>query len=270
MGSHTQDPRETCLHLIQRSKTMLITVGYFLVAVSAVTIDEHNEKLIRVWEDRIQNTELDADEVNFPLFLQPDLSSEKDSFEMAPDLSLHTTKVSDPLEDPDRKHGFITIRSNFTSDNITRHDVSHIPMHAVGPLIKNALSSLTGEDLSIVALGGLLPLLALFLPLTVMAVMLPILLIMTVTMFGVMTSALFFSPLALMMFGTYLATESFFELTSDKVSNLDPFSQFENFQVFDDVDEISEKIQNAVENITVADEETTFKPTFNNIPRFFS
>merc|ERR1711915_366572 len=159
-------------------------LAYFLAAVSAATLDESNEKLIRVWEDRIQNTELDADEVNFPLFLEPDLSSEKDSFEMAPDLSLHTTKVSDPLEDPDRKHGFITIRSNFTSENITRHDVSHIPMHAVGPLIKNALSSLTGEDLSIVALGGLLPLLALFVPLTVMAVILPILLIMTVTMFG--------------------------------------------------------------------------------------
>merc|ERR1711915_910335 len=270
MGSHSQDPRETCIHLIKRSKTMLITAGYFLVAVSAVTIDEHNEKLIRVWEDRIQNTELDADEVNFPLFLEPDLSSEKDSFEIAPDFSLHTTTVSDPLEDPDRKHGFITIRSNFTSNNITRHDVSHIPMNAVGPLIKNALSSLTGEDLSIVALGGLLPLLALFLPLTVMAVMLPILLIMTVTMFGVMTSALFFSPLALMMFGTYLATESFFELPSDKLSNFDPFSQFENFQAFDDVDGISEKITNAVENITVADEETTFKPTVINIPRFFS
>merc|ERR1711915_877578 len=179
MGSHTQDPRETCLHLIQRSKTMLITVGYFLVAVSAVTIDEHNEKLIRVWEDRIQNTELDADEVNFPLFLQPDLSSEKDSFEIAPDFSLLTTKVSDTLEYPYRKHGFITIRSNFTSNNITRHDVSHIPMHAVGPLIKNALSSLTGEDLSIVALGGLLPLMALFVPITFMAVMLPILLTIT-------------------------------------------------------------------------------------------
>merc|ERR1711915_559465 len=228
-------------------------------------------KLIRVWEDRIQNTELDADEVNFPLFLEPDLSLKNESLsEPVPEENSHASQVVDALETPDINHGFITIRSNFTSNNITRHDVSHIPMHAVGPLIKNALSSLTGEDLSIVALGGLLPLLALFLPLTVMTVMLPILLIMTVTMFGVMTSALFFSPLALMMFGTYLATESFFESPSDKVSNLDPFSQFENFEAFDDVDGISEKIQNAVENITVADEETTFKSTVNNIPRFFS
>merc|ERR1711915_769157 len=267
MGSHSQDPRETCIHLIKRSKTMLITAGYFLVAVSAVTIDEHNEKLIRVWEDRIQNTELDADEVNFPLFLEPDLSSEKDSFENASDFSLHTTKVSDPLEDPDRKHGFITIRSNFTSNNITRHDVSHIPMHAVGPLIKNTLSSLTGEDLSIVALGGLLPLMALFVPITFMAVMLPILLTITLTMFGILTSVLFFAPMALILFGTFLGVQTVLDFPLEELF-FEPFSQFENFEAFDNV--VLEKIQYAVENITIADEETTFQPTVNDIPRFFS
>jgi len=247
----------------------LLALGYFLAAVSATTIDESNEKLIRVWEDRVQNTELDADDVNFPLFLEPDSSLEKDSlFEPKPEVNSHASQVVDALETQDINHGFITIRSNFTSNNITRHDVSHIPMHAVGPLIKNALSSLAGEDWSIVALGGLLPLMALFVPITFMAVMLPILLTITLTMFGIVTSLLFFAPMALILFGTFLGVQTVLDFPAEELFNFDPFSQFENFEAFDDV--VLEKIQNAVKNITIADEETTFKPTVNNIPRFFS
>merc|ERR1711915_42193 len=226
-------------------------LAYFLAAVSASTIDENNEKLIRVWEDRIQNTELDADEVNFPLFLEPDLSLKNESlFEPVPEVNSHASQVVDALETPDMNHGFITIRSNFTSNNITRHDVSHIPMHAVGPLIKNALSSLTGEEWSIVAFGGLLPLMALFVPITFMAVMLPILLMITLTLFG-----------------TFLGVQTVLGFPLEELF-FEPFSQFENFEAFDNV--VLEKIQNAVENITIADEETTFQPTVNDIPRFFS
>jgi len=243
-------------------------LAYFLAAVSAATIDESNEKLIRVWEDRIQNTELDADEVNFPLFLEPDLSLKNESLsEPVPEVNSHVSQVVDALETPDINHGFITIRSNFTSNNITRHDVSHIPMHAVGPLIKNALSSLTGEEWSIVALGGLLPLMALFVPITFMAVMLPILLTITLTMFGILTSVLFFAPMALILFGTFLGVQTVLDFPLEELF-FEPFSQFENFEAFDDV--VLEKIQNAVENITIADEETTFQPTVNDIPRFFS
>merc|ERR1711915_912344 len=243
-------------------------LAYFLAAVSAATLDESNEKLIRVWEDRIQNTELDADEVNFPLFLEPDLSLKNESLsEPVPEVNSHASQVVDALETPDINHGFITIRSNFTSNNITRHDVSHIPMHAVGPLIKNALSSLTGEEWSIVALGGLLPLMALFVPITFMAVMLPILLTITLTMFGILTIVLFFAPMALILFGTFLGVQTVLDFPLEKLL-FEPFSQFESFEAFDDV--VLEKIQKTVENITIADEETTFQPTVNDIPRFFS
>merc|ERR1712198_816827 len=157
----------------------IIVLGLcLLVFVNTKRIDDDNEKLVKVSEDRIQNIELEADEVNSPHSFEDSESEENVLF------------FSGSASFPDEKseeHGFITITSQFTGSNTTRHDVTHIPMEKVGLLVENTLGSLSDDDFLIFALGSLLLPLMLSLPFTVMAVMIPILVTVCLTMFSFFT-----------------------------------------------------------------------------------
>jgi len=239
------------------------------------TTEDEVVKRIKVWEDRIQHTELDADEVNFPLFLH-DGDGEKDTHESEVIDNLYNeniTKLEDLLDfdqttENNNNGSMWTIFHKITTNNVTKEGVTKISSSSVLPLIKTALGSISEEHMSVLALGALLPMMMMVLPFAVMAVIVPIFLVIGITMFGVVTSSFFFMPLALFGFGLFAVTDNFF---SDGTSNFDDFSSFESFPSVEKIDTIGEKIEKAIEKVeSIADDELPVQfNNNNNVPRTF-
>ena len=250
----------------------LLLICCFILLINAENIEDEHEKLVKVWKDRIQHTDLDADEVNFPLFIDDEVKPSDAEVVEIPSVSENITyelanyDINDYTED--NNSSIITFFHKITTNNITRQGVTKIPSSSVLPLIKTALGSLSGENAAILALGGLLPLLMLSLPFVVMSIVIPMFLVVGLTMFGVVTSSLFFMPLALFGFGLYAASGSNLDFLSDRVSAFDEFSSFENFPSFEEIENIGDKIEKALGNITIADEEV-FQVNNNSVPRWF-
>jgi len=239
------------------------------------TTEDEVVKRIKVWEDRIQHTELDADEVNFPLFLH-DGDEEKDTHEgevIDNSYNENITKLEDLLDfdqttENNNNGSMWTIFHKITTNNVTKEGVTQISSSSVLPLIKTALSSISEEHMSVLALGAVLPMMMMVLPFAVMAVIVPIFLVIGITMFGVVTSSFFFMPLALFGFGLFAVTDNFF---SDETSSFDDFSSFENFPSVEKIDIIGEKIEKAIEKVeSIADDELPLHiNSNNNVPRTF-
>jgi len=235
------------------------------------TTEDEVVKRIKVWEDRIQHTELDADEVNFPLFLH-DGDEEKDTHE-GEVIDSHNENIGDLLDfnqtaESNKNGSMWTIFHKITTNNVTKEGVTQISSSSVLPLIKTALSSISEEHMSVLALGAVLPMMMMVLPFAVMAVIVPIFLVIGITMFGVVTSSFFFMPLALFGFGLFAVTDNFF---SDETSSFDDFSSFENFPSVEKIDIIGEKIEKAIEKVeSIADDELPLHiNSNNNVPRTF-
>jgi len=220
--------------------------------------EDETEKRIKVWEDRIQHTELDADEVNFPLFLH-----EKEKLNDADEVvNTYNENVIDAhdqedfiLEEDtkDRNSSIITFFHKITTNNVTKEGVTKIPSTSVLPLLKTALGSISEEHVSVLLLGAILPLMMMVLPFAVMAVIIPIFMVVGFLMFGAVTSSFFFLPLALFGFGVYAATDSSgFEIDLDEIGNLE------------------EKVEEAIEKVEDIPDEEPFQITNNNnVPRLF-
>merc|ERR1711970_1518728 len=150
----------------------------------------------------------------------------------------------------------------------TKEGVTQIASSSLLPLIKTALSSISEENMSVLALGAVLPMMMMVLPFAVMAVIVPIFLVIGITMFGVVTSSFFFMPLALFGFGLFAVTDNFF---SDDTSSFDDFSSFESFPSVEKIDTIGEKIEKAIEKVeSIADDELPVQfNNNNNVPRTF-
>eukprot|EP00091_Calanus_sinicus_P014829 TRINITY_DN3251_c0_g1_i3.p1 TRINITY_DN3251_c0_g1~~TRINITY_DN3251_c0_g1_i3.p1 ORF type:complete len:258 (-),score=31.26 TRINITY_DN3251_c0_g1_i3:200-973(-) len=251
----------------------LLFICCLILHINAEKNENKHEKLVKVWKDRIQHTDLDADEVNFPLFIDEDVNQIGVELANMPSISekipygVENYIVSDNSED--NNSSIITFFHKITTNNVTRSGVTKIPSSSVMPLIKTALGSLSGENAAILALGGLLPLLMLSLPFVVMAVVIPVFLVVGLTMFGVVTSSMFFLPLALFGVGLYAASGSNLDFLTDRVFAFDEFSSFENLPTFEEVENIGDKIEKAFENITIAEEESPFQMNNNSVPRLF-
>jgi len=252
--------------------TTLLTMLLLCCIASEVftTTEDEVVKRIKVWEDRIQHTDLDADEVNFPLFLH-DEEGEKETHES--EVVGNITKLGDLLDfDPttenNNNESMFTIFHKITTNNVTKEGVTQIASSSVLPLIKTALGSISEEHFSVLALGAVLPMMMMVLPFAMMAVIVPIFLVIGITMFGVVTSAFFFMPLALFGFGLFAVTDNFF---SDESSSFDDFSSFENFPSVEKIDIIGEKIEKAIEKVeSIADDELPLHiNSNNNVPRTF-
>jgi len=256
--------------------TTLLTMLLLCSITSEVlsTTEEEVEKRIKVWEDRIQHTDLDADEVNFPLFLY-DGDGVKDTNDKVID-NLHNENLTmledlldfDEAAETNNNGSMFTIFHKITTNNVTKEGVTQISSSSVLPLIKTALGSISEEHMSVLALGAVLPLMMMVLPFAMMAVIVPIFLVIGITMFGVVTSAFFFMPLALFGFGLFAVTDNFF---SDESSSFDEFSAFENFPSVEKIDTIGEKIEAAIEKVeNIADDESPlYISNNNNVPRTF-
>jgi len=257
--------------------TTILTMLLLCSIVSEVftTTEDEVVKRIKVWEDRIQHTELDADEVNFPLFLH-DGDGEEDTHEgevIDNSYNEKITKLEDLLDidqttENNNNGSMWTIFHKITTNNVTKEGVTQISSSSVLPLIKTALGSISEEHMSVLALGAVLPMMMMVLPFAVMAVIVPIFLVIGITMFGVVTSSFFFMPLALFGFGLFAVTDNFF---SDDTSSFDNFSSFESFPSVEKIDTIGEKIEKAIEKVeSIADDELPVQfNNNNNVPRTF-
>jgi len=250
----------------------LLALTVIILQVSASKIEDTNEKLIRVWKDRVQNTELDANELNFPLFLE---ENEKPpvfntvGFSIAEDTQITDTDFpADDNENLDQKGSFMTLSHKITDNNVTNEGITTIPMSAVMPFLKTALDSLSIEDTMVLALGGLLPLIMFSMPFVIIITVVPLLIVLVFSLCSIFTSVLFFTPLALFGFGLYATADSVFENPSDKISSFD-LSTLEKLPSFEDIETISEKISQEVELNTNVDEDYSFQTTTNSVPRSF-
>ena len=254
----------------------IILICCLLLQIHGAIVEDTNEKIIKVWEDRIQHAALDADEVNFPLFIEDNVQ----------DVGADDVKLT--LEDNDKetttyqetqtnefifpeKHVFnekhnnsiITFFHKITTNNVTRQGVTTIPSSSLVPLLKTALGSLSGESALILGLGGLLPLLMMSLPLVVMMIVMPVIFIIISTMFGILASGMVFVPLVIFAIGISSVTDFQF---LDKMSDFGEFSSFENFPSLEEIERIDEIINMDFENSTKFGEET-IKLNNNNVPR---
>jgi len=256
----------TLTHLMR-----LLLICAVINNVYAVTDDE-NEKAIKVWEDRIQHTDLDADEVNFPLFLHTN-NDETNADDIIETDRFENDKIEthEDLNDFNRislhsNGSIITFFHKVTTNNVTKEGVTKIPSTQVLPLIRTVLGSISEEHLTILGLGAVLPIMMMILPFAAMAVIVPIFLVIGIAMFGVVTSSFFFMPLALFGFGLYAATD--FDFFSEKTSS---FDEFENFPNMEEIGAIGEKIEKAVEKVeNMPDDESPIEINSNNdVPRTF-
>jgi len=252
----------------------VLLICCFILLINAE--NNEGEKLVKVWKDRIQHTDLDADEVNFPLFIDGEVQPSDAEVAEIPSLGeINTDELGNEANydiheyTGNYNNSIITFFHKITTNNVTRQGVTTIPSSSVLPLIKTALGSLSGENAAILALGGLLPLFMLSLPFVVMSVVIPVFLVVGLTMFGVVTSSMFFMPLALFGFGLYAASGSNLDFLSDRVSGFDEFSSFENFPTFEELENIGDKIEKALGNITFSEEESSFQMNNNSVPRWF-
>jgi len=242
---------------------MKITIIFCLfLQIQAEIIKDEDEKVLKVWEDRIQHAELDADEVNFPLLNTENVEEAASDAETA-DFEFNFQNKNEKYN---TNHSIITFFHKITTNNVTRQGVTTMPSSHLMPLLKTALASLSGESLGFLALAGMLPLIAMFVPLMVMALVVPIIFAVSTTIMGVVAGSFVFLPLIL--FGTGLF--SAIDFTSfDKMSDWD-FSQLEHFPSLEEIERIDEIMNMDIENITSMPmaEESTFELNNNNVPRF--
>jgi len=254
----------------------IILICCLLLQIHGAIVEDTNEKIIKVWEDRIQHAALDADEVNFPLFIEDnvqDVGADDVKLTMEDNVTEATTYqetqtnefIFPEIHEINEKHNnsIITFFHKITTNNVTRHGVTTIPSSSLVPLLKTALGSLSGESALILGLGGLLPLLMMSLPLVVMMIVMPVIFIIISTMFGILASGMVFVPLVIFAIGISSVTDFQF---LDKMSDFDEFSSFENFPSLEEIERIDEIINMDMENITNFGEES-IKMNNNNVPR---
>ena len=252
----------------------IILICCLLLQIHGAIVEDTNEKIIKVWEDRIQHAALDADEVNFPLFIEDnvqdvgadDVPMEDNDTETTTYQETQTNEFIFPeIHEINEKHNnsIITFFHKITTNNVTRQGVTTIPSSSLVPLLKTALGSLSGESALILGLGGLLPLLMMSLPLVVMMIVMPVIFIIISTMFGILASGMVFVPLVIFAIGISSVTDFQF---LDKMSDFGEFSSFENFPSLEEIERIDEIINMDFENSTTFGEES-IKLKNNNVPR---
>jgi len=259
------------LTIIDVMHLLLFTI-WFAQLVSCKVLDKNqNEKLIKVWEDRIQHAELDADEVNFPLFIDDhindDIYHEKTDEETVNDEDSSSYNSHYYELQNNSEPGMITIRHKVTTNNSTKEGVTVLHSSDVFPMIKNAMNSMTEENMMFLGVGTLLPFLGLLLPFALMAFIVPIMLMVVMSMFGIASAALLFSPMALFGLGAYALSENFF--TGSDFDALNTFD--ESFQALEKVENLDEEIEKVIESIS--EEEVSLDTTTSNnidVPRYLT
>ena len=98
------------------------------------------------------------------------------------------------LDSPD---SMITIYHKMTVDNNTREGVAKVPSSQLMPFMRTVWNNLSSDSHLALGLGALLPFLGLLLPLMIFAVIVPILLLVMVSVFGLMSGSLVLLPLLL-------------------------------------------------------------------------
>lgn len=248
-----------------------LALSVIIFHASASKIEDTSEKRTKVSEERIQSIELNANELNFPLFLEENIKPYAEAGDNIINTSEDTniTHIDFPHDDNEYQTGnFITISHKIIENNVTKEGLTTISSSAVMPLLKTALDFLSIEDTLVLALGGLLPFILLSLPFVVIIAVVPLLVILVLSLCSIFTSVLFFTPMALFGFGLYATADSVFVSPSDKLSSFD-FSPLQNLPSFEDIETISEKINQDEDNITGVEENSEFQIKTNNVPRSF-
>jgi len=138
------------------------------------------EKVLIVWEDRVQHADLDADEINFPYFKKDTVG----------DLLLEATEhvtvdsMNNDYAAPESFHqlennnnSMFTFSHSININNVTRKGNTTVPSSSILPFLKQSLSSVSEESAMLLAMGGLLPMLMISLPMLMMPVLIPVVLL---------------------------------------------------------------------------------------------
>ena len=101
------------------------------------------------------------------------------------------------LDSPASPDSMITVYHKMTVDNKTREGVAKVPSSQLMPIMRRVWDSLSSDSHMALGFGAFLPFLGLLLPLVIFAAIVPIILLVMVSMFGIMSGALVLLPLLL-------------------------------------------------------------------------
>ena len=101
------------------------------------------------------------------------------------------------LDSPASPDSMITVYHKMTVDNETREGVAKVPSSQLMPIMRRVWDSLSSDSHMALGFGAFLPFLGLLLPLVIFAAIVPIILLVMVSMFGIMSGALVLLPLLL-------------------------------------------------------------------------
>jgi len=101
------------------------------------------------------------------------------------------------IDSPATEDSMITFYHSMTVDNETREGVAKVPSAQLMPLMRNVWNSLSSDSHMALGLGAFLPFIGLALPLMISAMVIPIVVLVMVSVFGLMSGALVLLPLLL-------------------------------------------------------------------------
>merc|ERR1712215_172592 len=159
-----------------------------------------------------------------------------------------------------------TFYHSITSNNVTRQGVTTLPISSFLPFLKQSLSSVSEESAMLLAMGGLLPMIMISLPMMMMTVMIPVLLMVAVASFGLMASLVMFLPLIIFGFIMFAVTDVGMEYMDYAFDSFD--KTFESFPELEKIEKIDNIINMDVENITKVEDNSSFEVQNNNVPRY--
>jgi len=260
----------------------IVTLCCILLHINAEMTEDSNEKRIKVWEDIVQHADLDGEEHKFPLFIEDNIDYlDPDNVKFTEDnvteetIDQGTQKFESDRHELNEKsnNSIINFFHKITMNNVTRQGVTTFPTSSLVPLLKTALGSLSGESLSILALGGLLPLLMMSLPFIVMAIVIPVVFIIVSTVLGAIASTMMCVPLVIFASGLLSITDSNF---LDKISTFNGFhdkvSTFDDFHdkmlIFHDFPEAMATFGDLHDEMTTFHDFQYKTPTFNEFSSF--
>jgi len=249
---------------------ILILMTIYIVVEIKTSKSDDAEKVMKVWEDRVQHADLDADEINFPYFQKDavgDLFLEEATEHVTIDSkNKHYVAPESFHQLENNNNSMFTFSHSITINNVTRKGNTTVPSSSIIPFLKQSLSSVSEESAMLLAMGGLLPMLMISLPMLMMTVLIPVLLLVAVASFGFMASLVMFLPLIIFGFIMFAVTDAGFEYIDYAFDSI-----HKTFETFPDVEEI-EKIDNFInmdmENITEVEETSSFEVQNNNVPRY--
>jgi len=165
---------------------------------------------------------------------------------------------------PSEEESMLTIYHKMTVDNHTREGITKVPSADLMPFMRTVWNSLSRDSHMALGIGAFLPFLGIILPFVIFATVIPLIFLIMISVFGMMSGILVLMPL---MLTGLLGSENTFPL-----EKMIEEMFLDEFVGSDNVNKIFEAIEkvDTIETEDDEDENTSDSQEEQQIPRFLS